>query len=168
MQIPLTFVNICPNLAFKNSHTTQSTYTKSLNTSLIKLLLTPVDERGNIISGLKNGDSSGYDDLSSDALMTIMDYCLTPLVHIINRSQVTGIVLMGMKIGRVTPVFEAVDQTEMTNCPISILPFLGEMQRIAFRLMLSSYVCVCLFVCVCVCVYVCVCRVCGPQENGLR
>ena len=37
---------------------------------------------------------------------------------------------------------------------------LGDMQRIAFRLMLSS--------CVCVCVCVCVCRVCGPQEKGLR
>ena len=40
--------------------------------------------------------------------------------------------------------------------------FLGEMQRIAFRLMLSSCVCVCLCVCVCEC------HVCGPQENGLR
>ena len=51
------------------------------------------------------------------------------------------------------------------------LQFLGEMQRIAFRLMLSSCVCsVCLSVCVCVCVFVCVCvcRVCGPQEDGLR
>ena len=41
--------------------------------------------------------------------------------------------------------------------------FLGEMQRIAFRLMPSSCVCVCLCVCVyvfgclCVCVSVCVC-----------
>ena len=38
--------------------------------------------------------------------------------------------------------------------------FLDEMQRIAFRLMLSW--------CVCVCLFVCLCRVCGPQENGLR
>ena len=42
--------------------------------------------------------------------------------------------------------------------------FLGEMHRIAFRLMLSSCVCVCVSVCLSVCVY----RVCGPQENGLR
>ena len=45
-------------------------------------------------------------------------------------------------------------------CPMSasMLPFLGEMQRIAFRLMLSSCVCVCVCVCEwCVCVYVCVC-----------
>ena len=31
--------------------------------------------------------------------------------------------------------------------------FLGEMQRIAFHLMLSSYVCVCVCLSVCVCVY---------------
>ena len=41
----------------------------------------------------------------------------------------------------------------------SSLPFLGEMQRIAFRLMLSSfmYVCVCVCVCLSVCLYVYVC-----------
>ena len=32
--------------------------------------------------------------------------------------------------------------------------FLGEMQRIPFRLMLLSCVCVCVYVCVCVCVRV--------------
>ena len=36
--------------------------------------------------------------------------------------------------------------------------FLSKIQRIAFRLMLSSCVSLC----------VCVCRVCGPHENGLR
>ena len=35
---------------------------------------------------------------------------------------------------------------------------LDEMQRIAFRLLLSSYVCVCLSVCICVCVCVCMPR----------
>ena len=42
--------------------------------------------------------------------------------------------------------------------------FLGEMQRIAFRLLLWS----CMSVSVCVCVCLCVCRVCGRQENSLR
>ena len=62
--------------------------------------------------------------------------------------------------------------------------FLGEIQSIAFRLLLSSCVCVCVCVCVCacvclcvcvcvcvcvwVCVCVCVCRFCESQENGLR
>ena len=38
---------------------------------------------------------------------------------------------------------------------IAFFTFLGEMQRIAFRLMLSSCVCVCVCVCVCLCVSVC-------------
>ena len=54
----------------------------------------------------------------------------------------------------------------------TVLLFLGEMQCIAFRLMLSSCargrrrVCVCVRACVCVYVFMRVCRVCGPQENG--
>ena len=42
--------------------------------------------------------------------------------------------------------------------------FLAEMQRIAFRLLLSSCVCVCVSVCLSMCV--CMPR-CGSQENGL-
>ena len=38
-----------------------------------------------------------------------------------------------------------------------LLFLLGEMQRIAFRLMPSSYVYLCLSVCLCVCVCVCLC-----------
>ena len=44
------------------------------------------------------------------------------------------------------------------------VPFLGEKQRIAFRLMLSS----CVSVCLSVCNLMCVCRVYEPQENRLR
>ena len=46
------------------------------------------------------------------------------------------------------------------NCSVSVkFQFLGEMQCIAFRLMLSSCVCVymCVSVCVSACVSVCVC-----------
>ena len=53
---------------------------------------------------------------------------------------------------------------------VRAIQLLGEMQRITFRLMLSSCVCVCVCLSVCVsgCVCVCVCRVCGPHEIGLR
>ena len=77
--------------------------------------------------------------------------------------------------------------------PLLSVQFLGEMQRIAFRFMLSSWVCVrvcacvhacvrecvracvcvcvcvcvclCVCVCVCLCVCVCVCRVCGRHRK---
>ena len=42
-------------------------------------------------------------------------------------------------------------------CLLSTKMFLGEIQRIALRLMLSSCVCVCVCLCVCVCVSDCVC-----------
>ena len=69
-----------------------------------------------------------------------------------------------MDLDRPTPIgppgFElfktSLDYTDGTKLD----PFLGEMQCIAFRLMLSS--------CVFVCVYLCVCRICERQENGLR
>ena len=52
--------------------------------------------------------------------------------------------------------------TQHLNVIIDIIVIdqvLGEMQRIAFRLLLS--------ICVCLCVCLCICHVCGRQENGL-
>ena len=43
------------------------------------------------------------------------------------------------------------------------LPFLGEMQRIAFRLLLST--CVCVSMCVCVCVSECMPRLWTPGKR---
>ena len=43
--------------------------------------------------------------------------------------------------------------------------FLGEMQRIAFRLLLSTCVCVCVSVCVCVCVCVSMPRLWMPGKR---
>ena len=62
-------------------------------------------------------------ELSSDVLMSTMNYVFTPLVHIINTSITTGIILINMKITRVTPVFKVDNRTEMSNYrPIFILP----------------------------------------------
>ena len=47
-----------------------------------------------------------------------------------------------------------------TNCK-TYQELLGEMQRIAFRILLSTCECVS----VCVSLYLCVCRVCGRQET---
>ena len=66
-----------------------------------------------ITSELKSKASSGHDELSSDVLVSTMNYLLTPLVHIINRSRTTGIVPINMKIARVTPVFKVYDRTEL-------------------------------------------------------
>ena len=65
------------------------------------------------------------------------------------------------------------ERTQVNITRISTHILLDEMQRIAFRHMLSSSVCVCACVCACVraCVlraWVCQCRFWGRRENGLR
>ena len=89
------------------------------------MFIVPVDEHeiSFITSQLKSKASSGHDELSSDVLMSTMNYFLTPLVRIINTSITTGIVPVNMKIAKVTSVFKVDDRTELSNYrPISILP----------------------------------------------
>ena len=89
------------------------------------MFIVPIDEHeiSLITSELKSNASSAHDELSSDVLISTINYLLTPLVHIINTSIITEIVPKHIKIGRVTRVFKVDDRTEMSNyCPISILP----------------------------------------------
>ena len=93
------------------------------------MLIVPLDEHeiSLITSELKSKASSGHDELSSDVLMSKMNYFFTPLVHIISTSITTGIVHINMKIARVTPVFKVDDRTEMSNYRhISILPLFSK------------------------------------------
>ena len=63
--------------------------------------------------------------------MSIVNYFLTPLVHMINTSITTGIVPINIKIARVTPVFKVDDRTEMSNYrPIFILPLFSKIWEI--------------------------------------
>ena len=59
--------------------------------------------------------SSGHDEFSSDMLTNTVNYFLTPLVHIINSSITSGIILKDMEIARVTLVFKVDDRTKMSN-----------------------------------------------------
>ena len=101
------------------------------------MFIVPVDEHEIILitSELKSKASSGHDELSSDVLMSTMNYFFTPLVHIINTSITTGIVSTNMKIARVTPVFKVNDRSEMSNYrPISILPLFSKvLEKIMFE-----------------------------------
>ena len=87
--------------------TAQSLYMKYLYENPTQaMFIVPVDEHEiNLIpSQLKSKASSGNDELSSDVLMSTMNYLLTPLVHIINTSITIGNVPINMKIARVTSV----------------------------------------------------------------
>ena len=77
------------------------------------MLIVPVDECeiSLITSALKSRASSAHDELSSDVLISALNYFLTSLGHIINSSIATGIVLKYMKIAKITPVFKTDDRT---------------------------------------------------------
>ena len=81
------------------------------------MFIVPVDEHeiSLITSELKSKTSSGHDELSSDVLISTMNYFLTPVVHIISTSITTGIVPINMKIARVTPIFKVDDRTELSS-----------------------------------------------------
>ena len=67
--------------------------------------------------------------------MSTMNYCLIPLVHIINTSISTVIIPINVKIARITPVFKVDDRTEMSNYRlISILPLFSKiLEKIMFE-----------------------------------
>ena len=73
------FVNIDSNLASKISLTAQSSYIKYLYENPNQaMFIVPVDEHeiSLITSELKSKASSGHDELSSDVLMSTMNYFL--------------------------------------------------------------------------------------------
>ena len=63
-------------------------------------------------------------------------------------SQTTSQLVMSLT-DRLTSASQPVSLSVLDRSDRLISAFLGEMQRIAFRLMLSSCVCVCVCVCVC-------------------
>ena len=78
------FVNIGPNLASKLSLTAQSLYIKYLyeNPNQAMFIVTVDGHEISLITPeFKSKASSGIDELSSDVLMSTMNYFLTPLVH---------------------------------------------------------------------------------------
>ena len=101
------------------------------------MLIVPVDEHeiSLITSELKSKASSGHDELSSDVLLSTLNYVLTPLVHIINTSITTGIVLKNIKIVMITSVFKVDDRTEMLHYyTISILPLFSKiLEKVMFQ-----------------------------------
>ena len=96
-------------------------YTNSNHT----MFIVPVDvhEISLITLELNSRSSSGHDEFTSDVLMNTMNYFLIPLVHIINSSIITGIILKNMEIARLTLVFKVADKTKMSNLFPSYLSF---------------------------------------------
>lgn len=88
------------------------------------MFLSPVTENEmiNYISSLKNTSSPGLDGIASELIKQTHAMIVKPLVHIINRIFVTGIVPRHFKISVITPIHKAGSKTVIGNYrPISLI-----------------------------------------------
>ena len=95
------------------------------------------DEICKIIRNFKDS-AAGWDDLRPRIMKLIQNCIKSPLVHICNRSFMTGIFPSELKIANVVPIFKSGDDMVFSNYrPVSVLPVLS---KISERLMyIASY-----------------------------
>jgi hypothetical protein len=100
---------------------------------LTKVTMGPIDEFKHvpvtsnemveIFKSLRNKNSSGYDEVSTNVLKASMPYILSPLIYICNRSLSTGIFPSRLKYSQVHPIYKKGARREISNYrPISVLP----------------------------------------------
>ena len=87
-----------------------------------------------IVSGLKNKKSPGFDEINNFILKSVINSIVAPLVHIFNLSLETGTVPNQMKIAKVIPLFKKGDNLDVGNYrPISLLSTLSKiLERIVY------------------------------------
>jgi len=94
------------------------------NRPLGQIDLTPVtaQEIKNIIRSLKWKTSSGYDEVPPKLLKLILQYIISPLTYLCNKSLTSGIFPSWLKYSQVTPLFKKGSKSELSNySPISLL-----------------------------------------------
>lgn len=124
------FVNLGPKLAAKivNNNGKQATdYIGNRNVHSMFVVPVTEEETTNIIKGLRNNSSPGWDGIKTSLVKEICDTISKPLTYIINLSLEKGIVPDELKIARVVPIFKGGDKKEQTNYrPVSVLPCMSK------------------------------------------
>ena len=138
------FINIGPNLASKiktSSNKSFHNYLKNSNSVLTEYCLSDKEFEEAFFS-LKINKSAGYDDINYNVIKEIFQHIHRPLKHIFNLSITKGIFPEKLKIARVTPVFKAGENTEVSNYrPISVLPCFSKILEKIMYNRLYSYLC---------------------------
>ena len=74
------------------------------------------------VQKLKTKCSEGFDGLSTKLLQATIHEISIPLEHLINKSFVTGIVPVNLKVAKIIPVFKSGNNKIFSNYrPVSIL-----------------------------------------------
>ena len=98
-------------------------------------------KNNNVMSNyIKNGNSVGHDELSTNLLKSIAGVIFEPLVHIFNLSINSGIFPSRWKIARVIPLYKQGDKSDVSNYrPIAILSPLSKVFEKILKERISSY-----------------------------
>jgi hypothetical protein len=111
---------------------TQATDVPVLETDLANNFTVTFAKAGgiaNIISGLKNTEAMGIDDIPTSVLKKGVEVLGGPISHLLNRSLAEGRVPEAFKVGKVFPVFKGKGKQRedpSTYRPVSILPALSK------------------------------------------
>ena len=106
------------------------------------VFLTPCNkyEIKELINGLKNKTSSGYDNISNILLKGISDELLEPLTMMFNISLSLGIFLLDMKLADVIPLYKSGSHLMLTNYqPISLLPTISKLLEKVFYICMYTF-----------------------------
>ena len=122
------FTNIGPTLAdkIKSGDIEHMHYLKNPTNKSMFLEPTYGHEIRTTINNLKNS-AAGFDGYNLKVINAILNVILSPIVHIVNVSFLTGVVPIELKTAKVIPLFKSEDPHQLTNYrPISILPVLSK------------------------------------------
>jgi hypothetical protein len=108
---------------------------------MTSIYLTPAshDEIQRIIISLKNANSVGYDDISTNILKMCSKNISVPLTHIINLSLENGIFPDRLKLSIVKPLYKKGDEHDINNYrPITLIPVIAKIfEKIMAKRILS-------------------------------
>lgn len=93
-----------------------------------------------VIKNLKNGNSLGYDELSTNLLKNIAGVIFEPLLHILNLCIFSGTFPKRWKIARVIPLHKKGDKSDTNNYrPIAILSPLSKVLEKILKGRITNY-----------------------------
>ena len=131
------FTNIGPSYAntIEAGPRSFNSYLKNKNNASFFLAPTDTVEVSQIIAGLHNKSSCGFDGISPSLLKKIQGPLIVPITFLINKSFEEGRVPELLKVAKIIPIYKSKDRSQMENYrPISILPTFSKIfEKIMFK-----------------------------------
>lgn len=128
------FINIGKTLANKIKQKIDYKEKKRANVHSVFLYPCTGPEIKEYITRLKNKKAPGFDNIKSETLKEIVEYIITPLTYLVNKSFSTGVCPEIFKISVVKPIHKAGDRKIPLNYrPISLISSVAKVFEMALK-----------------------------------